>query len=100
MFKLNSPSYSSNQLIDPHIPTLIRNNSQFRTKPVAVQSSHYKTLLPLAPQLSLKNNTFNPHLNILMATRMPSQISKPQFALNSPSSHKSHSINKCTANSH
>ena len=96
ILKLNSHSYSSNQLIATQIPILMRNISRFCTKPVALQLFYYR--IPLTTQLALKNKTFNHHLTIPIAPRISSQISNPQSALNNPSLHKSLSINKITAN--
>ena len=98
MLKLHSPSNSANRLIAPEMPTLIRNNSQFRIKRVALQSSHYNTILPLASQLAPETKNLNLHLNNSIALQMPSRKLKPQFALNNLTLHKSHSVNKFATN--
>ena len=67
ILKLHLPSYPANRLIAPQIPTIIQKNSQIRIKPVAIQSSHSNTLLPVASQLTPKNEIINPHLKMSIA---------------------------------
>ena len=98
ILKLHSTYYSSNRPIAPQIPTLLRNNLQFHTKPVALQSLHCIRLLTLGPHLKSKNSTINPHLNIPFPSQMPSKILKPKIVPNNTPLHKSHSINKFVAN--
>ena len=57
ILKLHSPSYSSNRLIAPQLPTLIHKNSQLRIKPVALQPPHHKTSLPIASQFAPQKNS-------------------------------------------
>ena len=93
----HSPSYSSNRLIAPQIPTLIQNNSQIHIKPVALQSLHCKRLLPLALQLTHHNSTLNPHINTPFASQKLTTILKPQIVSKIPSLNKSYSNNKFVA---
>ena len=68
ILKLHSPSYHSNQLIAPQMPTSLNDNPQFNTKPVASQSLHRRKLLPFAPQLTLSNSTVNTPFNVFKYT--------------------------------
>ena len=94
ILKLHLPSYHSNQLIAPELPTSLNDNSQFNTKPVASQSLHCRKLLPFAPQLTLSNSTVNPYLITLFASQMTSKIANSQFVPNNLTANNSHSINK------
>ena len=82
----------------PQLPILIRNNSQFLTKPVALQSLQCRKLLPFVPQLAPTNSTADPYLNTSFALQMPSKFLKPQIVPNNPTENKSHSFNKIAAN--
>ena len=73
---VTSPSYSSNLLIMPQIPTSIYNTSQFRSKPVALQSPYYNTSLPVETQLAHQNKVLNPHLHMSIASQIPPQYLK------------------------
>ena len=98
ILKLHSPSYPANRLIAPQKLTLIRNISKFCIEQIALQPSHYNTLLPLASQLAPKRKIINPHLDMSIAPRMSSQNLKLQFALNNLPLHKSDSIDKFATN--
>ena len=97
ILKLHSPSYHSNQLIAPQMPTSINDNSQFNNKPVASESLHCRKLLPFATQLTLSNSNVSPYLNTPLASQMPSKISNSQFVPNNLTSNNSHFVNKFTA---
>ena len=80
------------------MPTPLKNNSQFNTKPVASQSLHCRKLVPIALQLTLSNSTVNPYLNTPFASQIPSKNVKPQFVSNNLTANNSHSIKKFAAN--
>ena len=97
ILKLHSPSYHSNQLIEPQMPTSLNDNPQFNTKPAASQSLHCRKLSPFAPQFTLSNSTDNPYFITPFASQMPSTIENPQFVPNILTANKFYSIKKFTA---